>query len=196
MMSGLRLRLFALFLLVLSFTLSMGLSQNLEGGFHVGYAVLTDDTVLGTESGGEYGVWLNLWPTDRWAVSADWSRIGRDPFSETVAGSPYGEVKRNRQLVDLDLQYHFLRAGRWSLFGEAGIGALYNNRHIYNPDAIPGREESGKESTKKWFGTLGAGVRSKIVPHLNWIAEAKFHNPGSGTTETIRFISGLTLSWK
>lgn len=196
MISGLRVRSLAPFALLFLFSVGVGFSQDLEGGFHVGYSVLNDDTVLGRETGGEYGVWLNLWPTDRWSVSADWSRIAREDFSETVAGSPYGEVKRNRQLVDLVLQYHFLQAGRWGLFADLGGGAMYNNRHIYNPDAIPGREESGKESTKHWLFTLGGGVRARLVPHLNWVAEAKFHNPGSDTKETIRFITGLTLSWK
>ena len=191
-----RLRFLGLFAILLPLTGVFGFSQNLEGGFHLGYAVLTDDTILGTETGGEYGVWLNLWPAGSWSVSADWSRIGRQDFTETAAGSPYAEERRNRQLVDLVLQYHFLRIRSWGLFVDAGGGALYNNRYIYNPDAIPGREESGKESTKKWLVTLGGGFRAGLAPHLNWVAEAKFHNPGSSTKETIRFITGLTVSWK
>ncbi len=174
-----------------------GLSaQNIEGGMHVGYAFLHGITVLRSETGPEYGVWLNLWPTDSVAVSADWSYIYRDEFRQDVGDFTYGEVRRNRQHVDLTLQYFFLRHQRWRAFGEIGGGFLYNNRHIDNLHDLPGFYPSGKQSTRRGVFTIGGGLRRDLIAHLHWVGEVKFHNPGSSDAQTVRLITGLTISWR
>lgn len=171
-------------------------AQNIGAGMHVGYASLNDTTILGSESGPEYGVWLNLWPAERFAVSADWSYIYRDDFQQQAGEFTYGEVQRNRQHVDLTLQWYFLKRGRWSCFGEAGGGFLWNNRHADNPHGLPEFIPSGKQSTRKGVLTLGGGIRRDLFAHLHWVSEVKFHNPGSSDDRTIRFLTGLTISLK
>ena len=171
-------------------------AQNVEAGLHAGYAFLHDTTVLGNEQGPEYGVWLNLWPSQRFALSADWSYIYRDEFRQLVGDLPYGELARNRQHVDLTIQYYFLERHRWSAFGEIGGGYLWNNRDIYNPHALPGLIESGKQSTRYGVFTLGGGLRRSLTGHLHWVSEVKFHNPGSDDHQTIRLITGVTFSWR
>ncbi len=181
---------------VAAFCGSVTSAQNIEAGVHGGYAFLQDSTVLGDESGPEYGVWLNLWMTDRLAVSGDWAYIYRDDFHQVVDGFPYGEIARNRQHVDLTVQYQFFRDHGWSAFGEIGGGFLYDNRHIDNPHALPGFIESGKQSTRKGVFTLGGGFRRDLTTHLHWVGGVKLHNPGSDDAETIRFTTGITVSWR
>lgn len=171
-------------------------AQNIEAGVHGGYAFLHGSTILGNESGPEYGVWLNLWPLDRLAVSGDWSYIYRDDFRQTVGDFTYGELARNRQHVDLTLQYYFLHRHAWSAFGEIGGGFLYNNRDIVNPHNLPGFIESGKQSTRRGVFTVGGGIRRDLTKHVHWVGEVKVHNPGSSDAQTIRFVMGVAFSWR
>lgn len=184
-------------LLILLFNLgASGQAQNIEGGMHVGLAILGDETPLGSETGGEYGVWFALWPAERVAIAADWSYASRDSFQTTIDGDPVGESERNRQYVDITLQYHIPVHERWTFFVEGGGGAHWNNRHVSNPMGNPGFAEDGKESTRQGVWTVGSGFRCKIAPHLNWIGELKLHNLGQDERDGLRLITGLTVSWR
>jgi len=169
---------------------------NLAGGGHIGFAVIGDETVLGTETGPEFGVWLNVWPTEFLAISCEWGYIPREDFTFTMDSLLLGEEARNRQYVDVTLQIHFFRRDRFSVFVEAGGGSHWDNRHVINPNGHPGFEPQGKESTKNGVWTVGGGIRTKLIPHLNWINEVKFHNPGSSDSYGVRILTGLTVSWK
>jgi hypothetical protein len=168
--------------------------QNLEGGLHAGLAVLGEEVaMLGEETGAEFGVWLNLWPSQVLNISVNWAYLPREDYSITVDGSVVGENDRNRQYVDVTLQYHFLQRERWSVFLEGGGGSLWNNRQVINPGGFPDFEEAGKESTRKNIWTVGGGLRYRLIPHLNCVLEFKTHSPGS-ESQAVRVITGLTVS--
>ena len=169
---------------------------NLGGGGHVGFAVIGDETVLGTETGHEFGVWLNIWPADFLAVSCEWGYIPRDDFTFTKDSFLLGEEDRNRQYVDVTVQFHFLRRERYSLFIEGGGGSHWDNRQVLNPNGYPGFEGQGKESTREGVWTVGGGIRTRLAHHLNWVNEVKLHNLGSSDSYGLRLLTGLTVSWK
>lgn len=171
-------------------------AQNAEVGFHLGGARITDRPPLTQETTPELGVWLQLWPTERLALSFDWAYLPREDFVDSQSNFMIGERDRNRQYVDITLQFHLLEAGPATFFLEGGGGALWNNRDVINPSGFPGFEEAGKESTRRGVWTLGGGFRWPLIPHLNWIAQLKAHNLGSDEKGGIRFLTGLTLSWK
>ena len=183
------------FPLLFAFLICGSLSaQNLEGGAHAGFGVIGDTTPLGTETSPAYGVWVLIWPNDRFAVAGEWAYLTRDSWQETKDGFVVGETNRNRQHVDLTLQFHLAERSGFRFFAEGGGGKHWNNRTVQNPGGIPQFEESGKESTSFGVWTLGVGVRKKLLPHLNWIAETKLHNPGSETKYGVRFFTGLSVS--
>lgn len=191
---------FLLHLLIFVYCFSVGtvtaLGQNIEAGIHGGLASISGHAPDRSETGGEYGVWLGLWPNDSIAVSFDWAYLPLAEFESTLNGSLVGERSRNRQYVDVTLQYHLVRASRVSAFLEAGGGAHWDNRDVFNPSGESGFEEAGKESTRTGVWTLGGGLRTRILPHLNWINEIKLHNLGSREKEGLRFLTGLTFSWR
>ena len=172
-------------------------AQNFEVGGHVGFAVLgSEERTLSpeTETGGEFGLWVAIWPSSRWALAADWSYVPRDDFLLTTEPFPVGEVNRNRQFVDFTLQYHFPEVPFFSPFVEAGGGAHWNNRDVVNPGGLPGFGHPGKESTRWGMWTIGGGFRKRIAPHLNWITEIKVHNLGRTGRDSLRVFTGLTVS--
>ena len=172
-------------------------AQNLEGGAHVGVGVLGSEgpTVSpDTDVGGEFGVWVALWPSSRWAIVADWAYVPRNDFRLDVQSFPVGETSRNRQYVDVTLQYHFRKVPLVSPFLEVGGGAHWNNRHVINPRGVPSFEGEGKESTRFGVWTIGGGFRKRIAPHLSWIAEMKVHNLGSDGRDGFRVLTGIMVS--
>lgn len=183
-------------LLILLFTTT--LAQNLEAGFHGGLAVTGNQDYVprGTEESTEYGVWVIFWPDDQLSIAADWAFIPQSDFTTTLNGFAVGERKRNRQYVDVTLQYHFWRNENQSVFAEIGGGSLWNNRDVFNPDGAADFEEAGKESTRFAVWTVGAGFRRRLLPHLNWTSQIKLHNPGFEERHGFRLFSGLTVSWR
>lgn len=170
-------------------------AQNLEAGVHVGAAILSEETPRGAGVSREFGVWLQWWAQDRLALSADWALLPLNDWQLLRAPSLVGEVDRNRQFVDLTLQYHFLKSERGSLFAEVGGGSFWNNRFVLNPNGFRDFEPQGKESTRKSMWSLGTGFRKALVPHLYWLGQVKIHNPGADST-TVRVFTGLTVAWK
>lgn len=171
-------------------------AQNIEAGGHVGLGVLGSEgprTSPETNTGLERGLWFILQATPRWSIAADWSYIPRDEFLLDEP-SPVGESGRNRQYVDVTLQYHFQHFRSFKPFVEIGGGAHWNNRNVSNPGGVPDFEEQGKESTRFGVWTVGGGIRRRIAPHLNWIAEAKAHNLGRDGKDGFRLFTGLTVS--
>lgn len=189
----------ASFILILMTCLPAALAQwNLEGGLHGGMAATGNRGYVpgGTEEGGEYGVWLIFTLSDQVSVAADWAFLPQDDFLTLIDNFPVGEKDRNRQYVDITLQYHIWRGLNRSVFAEIGGGSHWNNRDVINPSAIPQFEEAGKESTRSGVWTLGAGFRQRLLPHLHWISQVKVHNPGREESYGLRLFSGLTFSWK
>lgn len=175
---------------------TLALGQNIEAGVHGGLANINGHAPERTETGGEFGIWVGLWPDESFAVALDWAYLPLEDFDSTVNGNLVGERSRNRQYVDVTLQYHLVKANRISAFVEAGGGAHWDNRDVFNPTSQPGFQEAGKESTLTGIWTLGGGIRSRIASHLNWINELKLHNLGGREKEGLRFLTGLTISWK
>ncbi|HON00458.1 MAG TPA: hypothetical protein PLM33_09430 [Acidobacteriota bacterium] len=168
--------------------------RDIAGGFHVGFGRVSEDVGPADDTTPELGVWLQLQVADSWWLAADWSYLPRDPFLPPFQGVPHGEIDRNRQHVDLTLQYHFTPDARGSFFVEGGFGFLWNNRTAVNPEFLPEYPEPGKESTRKNVFTIGAGYRRQVVPHLHWIVEGKAHNLSSSSKETLRLVTGLLVS--
>jgi hypothetical protein len=169
---------------------------NVEAGFHAGLGTAANEDIRRTDVGPEFGVWLILWPSSRIALAADWGYLPREEFQTSVGGAPVGERDRNRQHVDLTLQYHFGDPSGFRFFVEAGGGRLWNNRDVDNPTGTPAFEWAGKESTMRCVWTFGGGMRKRIAPHLHWIGEFKVHNPQSDTTRGVRVFTGIAVSWK
>lgn len=169
---------------------------NFEGGGHAGFAIIGDETILGRETGPEFGVWLNVWALESLAISCEWAYLPREDFTFSLDSTLLGEEARNRQYVDVTLQFHLIHRERWSVFLEGGGGSHWDNRHVINPSGYPGFEEQGKESTRTGVWTIGGGVRTRLVNHLNWINEVKVHNPGSHDAYGVRLLTGITVSWK
>lgn len=194
-MSGLR-RLFLTLFLMAPGLISGVFAQNLEGGLHVGVTDMGGELLNERETGGEFGTWVLLWPTDSIAIAADWGRAHRDDWTGTLADKPVAEYGRNRQFFDITLQYHFLKRKKFSLFGEVGGGSHWNNRHVDNPFGLPIFEESGKESTRQRVVTFGGGIRYRLVRHLNWTSAIKVHNPLDDERNSIRLMTGITISFR
>ena len=184
-------------LLVVFLSVQSIAAQNFEGGAHVGVAVLGSEgpTVSpDTNVGGEFGLWVALWPSSNWAIVADWAYVPRGDFLLDLEPFPVGETNRNRQYVDVTLQYHFKELPVFSPFLEVGGGAHWNNRDVINPGGLPGFEEAGKESSRFGVWTIGGGIRKRIAPHLNWITEMKIHNLGRDGRDGFRIFTGITVS--
>ena len=173
---------------------SSAIAQNIEGGIHGGFGKIGDDTFLGSETNAAYGAWLLLWPTDRFSIAADWTYMARPSFEYSIGDFLVGETDRNRQYVDITLQFHIMKEEPIGLFIEAGGGAHWNNRQVVNPNGVPEFEEQGKESTRQSIWTVGGGFRIKLVKHIHWITGVKFHNPGENTSYGSRFLTGITVS--
>ena len=142
-------------------------AQNFEFGGHAGVAILgSEGPTLSpdTNVGAEFGLWVVLWPSSKWAIAADWAYVPRDDFHLDLEPFPVGETKRNRQYVDITLQYHFTEVPLFSPFLEVGGGAHWNNREVINPGGAPGFEEAGKESSRFAVWTIGGGIRKRIAP--------------------------------
>jgi hypothetical protein len=169
---------------------------NLEAGFHAGLGTAANEDIRSTDVGPEFGVWLILWPTSRLSIAADWAYLPRDEFHISVAGAPVGERNRNRQHVDVTLQYHFGPSSGFRFFVEAGGGSLWNNRDVINPTGTPAFLRAGKKSERHCVWTLGGGIRRRIAPHLNWIGEIKVHDPRSETMRGTRVFTGIVVSWR
>lgn len=174
-------------------------AQTLEGGFHGDFSLIAAECPLGTEKDFGFGVWALLWlptPERHWAIAGDWAYIPRDSYTFNTADSHLlGESERNRQYVDVTLQYHFKLRDRTSLFLEGGGGAFWNNRQVINPNGDPRFPPQGPEHTRVGMWTIGGGLRQQLVPHLHWIAEAKYHNPGHDGKNGGRFITGLVVGF-
>lgn len=187
---------FTVVIFILLFSPALG--QNLEAGFHGGIAALgsPDHVPHDTEKGVQYGVWLIFWPGDYLSVAADWAIVPEDDFMTFIDGFSVGEESRNRQYVDITLQYHFWRTRNHSGFAEIGGGTHWNNRNVLNPDGATEFEEPGKESSRFAVWTLGVGFRQRLLSHLNWISQIKLHNPGLQDRYGFRVLTGVTVSWK
>ncbi|GAB4243588.1 MAG: hypothetical protein Kow00109_19410 [Acidobacteriota bacterium] len=170
--------------------------RNVAAGFHVGLGSARD--VVGPPRDGtpELGVWLQLQPAEHWWISFDWAYLPRDSFFPPYAGIPYGETERNRQVVDCTLQYRFLTFSGFRPYVELGGGFLWNNRTVLNPEYLPGFPEPGKESTREFVFSVGAGVVRSLNRHLHWIVGWKTHHPGSRSLQTDRVFTGLAVSWR
>lgn len=185
------------FLLCILASTSSGVAQNLEGGIHGGFSLLGREpsvSPLGREKGTELGVWVILWPKSRFALAADWSYIPRPDFETLLDSSTVGESRRNRQYVDLTLQYHVPVSDGARFFVQAGGGRQWNNRDVINPSGVPSFEEHGYESTPSGVWTLGAGFRHEIVRHVHWIVELKAHSPRRAERDGWRAFTGITFS--
>lgn len=167
--------------------------KNIEAGAHLGLFSIGGETALRRESGGEYGIWLGLWPTDRIALVAEWGRLPREDF---IRQGPVGETDRNRQYVDFTLQFQLEEWAGLRPFLEAGGGSHWNNRNVINPTGVPDFEEAGKESTSRGVWTLGGGFRKELIPHLRWMVEVKLHNLGADQKDGLRFLTGVLFSLK
>ncbi len=184
-------------LLVAFLSVQLLAAQNFEAGAHLGVAVLGSEGPTlspNTNTGAEFGLWVALWPSSNWAIAADWAYVPRGDFLLDLEPFLVGETNRNRQYVDITLQYHFTELPLFAPFLEVGGGAHWNNRDVINPGAVPGFEEAGKESSRFGVWTIGGGIRKKIAPHLNWIAEMKVHNLGRDGREGFRVFTGITVS--
>ncbi len=170
-------------------------AQSFQAGVHTGVARLGGGAPLGDETDFEYGFWVGLELDSRLDLIADWTRISRESFRWEPGGFPLGEDKRNRQIVDVTLRYHFLEAGGFRFFGEFGGGSYWNNRTVFNPLGYPGAPEAGKESTRRNLWTLGAGVRRRLAPHLHGILQGRIHNL-SCSEDAARLMGGLMFTWR
>jgi len=174
-----------------------GQAQILEGGIHGDFSLIAADSPLGTEKDFGFGVWALLWPTSgkQWAIAADWAYIPRNDYTVTVDSHLLGESERNRQYVDITFQFYLKTYSRTSFFVEAGGGAFWNNRQIINPSGFSGFLPQGPEHTRIGMWTIGGGLRRKLIPHLNWITEVKYHNPGRDQRNGGRLFTGLVVGF-
>ena len=171
-------------------------AQNLEGGFHVGVGWVGETDLTPSEGSFEYGVIALLWPTDTLAISGYWSFLPLNDVLGSRDSVPLGEIDRNRQYVDITLQYHFFRRARYSIFAEGGGGSFWNNRWVVNPGGFSDFVPQGKESTHHAMWTVGGGFRYRLRPHVNWINQLKMHNLGSTSKDGLEVFTGVTVSWK
>ena len=174
-------------------------AQILEGGFHGDFSLIASDSPLGTEKDLGFGVWALLWmptPGKHWAIAGDWAYIPRNSYTfNTTDFHLLGESERNRQYVDVTLQYYLKLKNRTSVFLEGGGGAFWNNRQVINPNGDPRFAPQGPEHTRFGMWTVGGGFRQQLVPHLHWVAEVKYHNPGRDHRNGGRFFTGLVVGF-
>lgn len=170
--------------------------RNVAAGFHGGLASVRD--VVGPSRDGtpELGVWFQLQPAEHWWISFDWAYLPRDAFFPPYRGIAYGETGRNRQVVDCTLQYRFVSLAGLRPYAELGGGFLWNNRTVLNPEYLPGFPEPGKESTREFVFSVGAGVIRPLSSHFHWVIGWKTHQPGSRSLQTDRVFAGLAVSWR
>ncbi|MFB3903837.1 MAG: hypothetical protein ACE15E_10320 [Acidobacteriota bacterium] len=174
-------------------------AQILEGGVHGDFSLIAADSPSGTEKDFGFGVWALLWvptPGKNWAIAGDWAYIPRNSYTFNTADSHLlGESKRNRQYVDVTLQYYLKLQDRTSLFLEGGGGAFWNNRQIVNPQGDTRFPPQGPDHQRVGMWTLGAGFRRQVVPHIHWVGEVKYHNPGRNERNGGRFFTGLVVGF-
>ncbi|RPJ56464.1 MAG: hypothetical protein EHM23_23490 [Acidobacteria bacterium] len=186
-----------LWVLILSHSVTAR-AQILEGGVHGDFSLIAADSPLGTEKDFGFGVWAVLWPTPgkRWAIAGDWALIPRNSYTFNTADSHLlGESERNRQYVDVTLQYYLKLRDRTSFFLEAGGGAFWNNSQIVNPRGDARFPPQGPDHQRIGMWTVGGGFRQRVVPHLYWVAEMKYHNPGRDARNGGRFFTGLVVGF-